>query len=108
QPQPTIAAQPQTHVSEEGLPVQFPPLKTPPIEPVAPQMQAPEGYVPLPEQPSAPAIDESVIKGLMKRGFTREQAYDFASKSTVTPATQRTQPPAATQPPSPATLPAPD
>jgi hypothetical protein len=44
------------------------------------------------------APDESVIRGLMKQGFNRQQATDFAAKGTVGPAQQGrlTAPPATT------------
>lgn len=36
--------------------------------------------------PPPPAPDSSVIKGLIKKGFTRQQAEDFATKATVSKA----------------------
>jgi hypothetical protein len=50
----------------------------------AKQLMPPKAAKPAPAAPSAPQVDPSVIQGLMKRGFTREQAIAVAGKATVT------------------------
>jgi N-acetyl-anhydromuramyl-L-alanine amidase AmpD len=95
-------------------PEQLKPGKVPKIVPEKqPPPPAPGKPLQLPgrpaqqQQPQAkqPAVDPSVVLGLMKRGFTREQAIAFAAKATVTPQQQGPQRPSPAPPPPPSDLP---
>lgn len=61
-------------------------VRTPgqPQVPVAPTPSE-TGPEAIPEVAPQTQVDESVIKGLMKQGFSREQAQDFAARGTVSP-----------------------
>ena len=65
----------------------------PPAAPgaAAKQLVAPKAALPAP--PPAPETDPSVIKGLMKQGFTRQQALAVAAKATVTKVGEAKPPP---------------
>ena len=92
-------------------PIQIAPIKpgksfvlgkgTPPAAPGKPTKAPPQ--LPAPAQPQqAPRVDPSVVLGLMKRGFSREQAMAVASKATVSKGIGETasfRPPAAAPPP---------
>ena len=113
------------NVGQQGtqpLPGPQPQLPGPPAAPAAPAqpiytLGAGETAAEKPAAPEAPTTpaaaqpqaDPTVVAGLMKRGFTREQAEDFAARSTVSPVhgaprAQLVSPPAAqpTQPTGPA------
>jgi hypothetical protein len=87
-------------------PPKTPPTPTTPAEGALHEQQtgmSPEVQAATGKGPTATPVDESVIQGLMKQGFTRAQAEAFAAKGTVSPVNE---PPKPTEPAPPTAPPA--